>query len=166
MPLPAIPTLDRAKVLAQIERHIEKDSRVLDRSTQLAVAPDARDRSRKSSDKAWAHSPMPSDPPIVQMLLYLSEQLESGPWKLIEDDFKRCQMHMQLTRQITDLIAKLEDKSSSAFDELCTLVNQQMRADEHKDKMNLAANRKDEDGSDAELIAKAAALGIPLNGDS
>lgn len=164
--LPAVPALNFDKIRQQIERHVEKDSRVLDRSTQIAVAPAARDRSRKSGDKAWAHTPMPSDPPIIQMLLYLSEQLESGDWRQIDDDFKRAQMHNQITKQITDLIAKLEDKASGAFDELCTLVSQQMRASEHADKMKVAAGKTDEEASDAELVAKAARLGIPLNGDT
>lgn len=161
--LPAVPTLDFDKIRAQIERHVEKDSRVLDRSTQLAVVPAARERSRKSGDKAWGHTPMPSDPPIIQMLLYLSEQLENGEWRKIEDDFKRAQMHGNLTKQMTDLIAKLEDKASGAFDELCTLVAQQMRANEHADKMAAASGKKDEDASDAEIQAKAKRLGITVN---
>ncbi len=163
--LPSVTTLDLAKVQAQIERHLEKRSRVLDRSTQLAIAPAAREKSRLKAELAWPHTPMPSDPPIIQMLLYLSGELENGAWKKIEDDFKRCQMQNQITKQITDLINSLEDKSSSAFDELCTLINQQMRATEHADKMNLASGKKDEDASDAELIAKAKRLGLPLNGD-
>jgi hypothetical protein len=158
-----VATLNFDKIREQIERHVEKDSRVLDRSTQLAVAPAARDRSRKGGEKAWAHTPMPSDPPIIQMLLYLSEQLESGDWRKIEDDFKRAQMHNQITKQITDLIAKLEDKAGGAFDELCTLVAQQMRATEHADKMAHLSGKKDEDASDAEVIAKAARLGIKVN---
>ena len=162
--LPTVTTLDLAKVQEQIGRHLEKRSRVLDRSTQLAVAPAAREKSRTKAEGSWAHNPMPSDPPIIQMLLYLSEQLESGSWKQIEDDFKRCQMHNQITKQITDLIGSLEDKSSAAFDELCTLINQQMRANEHADKMAVASGRKDEDASDAELTAKAARLGITMNG--
>lgn len=163
--VPSVPSLNFDKIRDQIERHVEKDSRVLDRSTQLAVAPAARDRSRKSGEKAWAHTPMPSDPPIIQMLLYLSEQLESGDWRQIEDDFKRNQMHGQITKQITDLIAKLEDKASGAFDELCALVSQQMRKDEHQDKMAHLSGKKDEDLSDAELIKKAEARGITLNGE-
>ena len=164
--LPAVPTLDFDKIREQIERHVEKDAKVLDRSTQLAVVPAARERSRKSGEKAWGHTPMPSDPPIIQMLLYLSEQLENGEWRKIEDDFKRAQMHGNLTKQMTDLIAKLEDKASGAFDELCTLVAQQMRATEHADKMAAANGRKDEDASDAEIQAKAKRLGITLNGDT
>jgi tetrahydromethanopterin S-methyltransferase subunit A len=164
--LPAVPTLDFDKIREQIERHVEKDAKVLDRSTQLAVAPGARERSRKSGEKAWGHTPMPSDPPIIQMLLYLSEQLESGDWRKIEDDFKRAQMHSQLTKQITDLIAKLEDKASGAFDELCTLVSQQMRATEHADKMAVATKSGDESLSDDQIAAKAKRLGVTLNGDA
>lgn len=155
-------SLNFDKIREQIERHVEKDSRVLDRSTQLAVVPAARERSRKSGEKAWGHTPMPSDPPIIQMLLYLSEQLESGEWRNIEDDFKRAQMHGNLTKQMTDLIAKLEDKAGGAFDELCTLVSQQMRANEHADKMAHLAGKKDEDASDAEIQAKAKRLGIEV----
>lgn len=163
--LPAVASLDLAKVQAQIERHMEKRSRVLDRSTQLAIAPHARERSRSKAEGSWAHNPMPSDPPIIQMLLYLSEQLESGDWRKIEDDFKRAQMHNQITKQITDLIGSLEDKSSDAFDELCTLISQQMRASEHADKMSIAAGKKDEESADAELLRKAELLGIKMNGD-
>lgn len=165
MTLPASPTLDLAKVQENITRHSEKREKLLDRSTQLAVAPAARERSRKSGEKAWAHTPMPSDPPIIQMLLYLSEQLESGDWRRIEDDFKRCQMQNQITKQMTDLIDSLEDKSSGVFEEMCTLVNQAMRAQEHADKMAAASGKTDEGASDAELTAKAKRLGIPLNGD-
>ena len=164
--LPSVTTLDLAKVQAQIERHLEKRSRVLDRSTQLAIAPVAREKSRSKADGSWAHNPMPSDPPIIQMLLYLSGELESGAWKKIEDDFKRCQMQNQITKQITDLINSLEDKSSSAFDELCTLINQQMRANEHADKMAVASGKSDSDLSDDEIAKKAKRLGITLNGDA
>jgi hypothetical protein len=79
--LPSVTSLDLAKVQAQIERHLEKRSRVLDRSTQLAIAPAAREKSRLKGDAAWPHTPMPSDPPIIQMLLYLSGELENGAWK-------------------------------------------------------------------------------------
>jgi hypothetical protein len=139
--LPSVTTLDLVKVQAQIERHLEKRSRVLDRSTQLAIAP-----------------------PIIQMLLYLSGELETGAWKNIEDDFKRCQMQNQITKQITDLINSLEDKSSSAFDELCTLINQQMRANEHADRMAAANKTSDDALSDDQIAAKAKRLGITLNG--
>jgi hypothetical protein len=163
--LPSVTTLDLVKVQAQIERHLEKRSRVLDRSTQLAIAPAAREKSRSKADGSWAHNPMPSDPPIIQMLLYLSGELETGAWKNIEDDFKRCQMQNQITKQITDLINSLEDKSSSAFDELCTLINQQMRANEHADRMAAANKTSDDALSDDQITAKAKRLGITLNGD-
>lgn len=163
MALPVNPTLDLTKVQEAIARHSEKRSRLLDRSAQLAVVPHAREHSRASAPKAWAHTPMPSDPPIIQMLLYLSEQLESGDWRKIEDDFKRCQMQNQITKQMTDLLDSLEDKSSGVFEEMCTLVNQAMRAQEHADKMAIAAGKKDEDASDAEIQAKAAKLGIKVN---
>lgn len=165
MALPVNPTLDLTKVQEAIARHSEKRSRLLDRSAQLAVVPHAREHSRAKAKEAWAHTPLPSDPPIIQMLLYLSDQLESGDWKKIEDDFKRCQMQNQITKQMTDLLDSLEDKSSGVFEEMCTLVNQAMRAKEHDDKMAVATGRKDEDSSDAELTAKAKRLGIPLNGE-
>lgn len=157
-------TLDLAKVRSQIERHLEKRSRLLDRSAQLAVVPEARAHSRAKSEGAWAHRAMPSDPPLIQMILYLSDQLENGAWKAIDDDFKRCQMQNQITKQLTDLLSALEDKSSSAFDELCTLINQHMRKSEHDEKMKLAGAKIDPAAKDAELIAEAAAEGILLPG--
>lgn len=165
MALPTNPTLDLTKVQETIARHSEKRTRLLDRSAQLAVVPSAREHSRKSGEKAWAHNAMPSDPPIIQMLLYLSEQLENGDWKKIEDDFKRCQMQNQITKQMTDLLDSLEDKSSSVFDEMCTLVNQSMRAKEHEDKMSVARNLKEEELSDAELMRRAKEAGIPMIGE-
>lgn len=167
MALPASPTLDLTEVQQRIARHSEKRQKLLDRSAQLAVVPGARHYSReKGGEKAWAHTPMPSDPPIIQMLLYLSEQLESGDWKKIEDDFKRCQMQNQITKQMTDLLDSLEDKSSGVFEEMCTLVNQSMRAKEHADKMAVARDQKEDELSDAELIRRAKDAGIPLVGES
>jgi hypothetical protein len=157
-------SLDMVKVREQLDRHLTKRGKLLERFEKLALVGDTRSESKRVD--AWNHRALPSDPPSVQMLMYLAEELETGDWRKIEDDFKRTQMKNQLMKQMGDLVDSLEEKSAATFKEYCTLIDQHMRKTEHKDKMAIASNRKDEDGSDAELIAKATALGITLNGDA
>jgi hypothetical protein len=157
-------TLDMGKVREQLDRHLRKRGKLLERFEKLALVGDTRAESKRV--EAWNHRALPSDPPSVQMLMYLADELEAGDWKEIEDDFKRVQMKNQILKQMGDLIDSLEEKSAATFKEYCTLIDQHMRKDEHADKMAIASGKKDEDASDADLIAKAKRLGLPLNGDS
>lgn len=156
-------SLDMLKVRAQLDTHLRKRGKLLERFEKLALIGDTRSESKRV--EAWNHRALPSDPPSVQMLMYLAEELENGDWKKIEDDFKRVQMKNQILKQMSDLVDSLEEKSASTFKEYCTLIDQHMRKSEHADKMKVAAGKTDEEASDAELVAKAARLGIPLNGD-
>jgi len=155
-------SLDMVKVRERLDRHLRKRGSLLERVERLALTGARRDKSR--AENAYDHRPMPSDPPIVQMLMLLAEDLENGDWKKIDDDFRRSQIRNQITKQMTDLIDSLEDRSADTFKEYCQLIDQHMRTNEHADKMAHLSGRKDEDLSDAELTAKAQRLGITMNG--
>jgi len=157
-------SLDMVKVREQLDRHLRKRGKLLERFEKLSLVGDTRAESKRTD--AWNHRALPSDPPSVQMLMYLAEELENGDWKKIEDDFKRVQMKNQIIKQMGDLVDSLEEKSAATFKEYCTLIDQHLRRTEHADKMAVASGKKDEDASDAELTAKAKRLGIPLNGDA
>ena len=157
-------TLDMGKVREQLDRHLRKRGKLLERFEKLALVGDTRAESKRV--EAWDHRALPSDPPSVQMLMYLADELEAGDWKEIEDDFKRVQMKNQILKQMGDLIDSLEEKSAATFKEYCTLIDQHLRKSEHADKMAIASNKKDDDLSEAEMVAKAKRLGITLNGDS
>jgi hypothetical protein len=87
------------------------------------------------------------------------------PLKLMDrKDYVRAKLSIK--SKIADLLLALQKENDQVYSEMQDVLNMDQRQKEHKDKMNLAANRKDEDGSDAELVAKAQALGIPLNGDT
>lgn len=153
--------LDMVKVREQLDRHLKKRGSDMERSRKLALHGPARDRSK--ADNAYNHRPMPSDPPAIQLALMLADELEAGDWTKIEDDFKRCQIRNGLYKQLTDIIASLDDNASITFKEYCQLIDQHMRSSEHADKMAHLAGKKDEDASDAEIKAKAAKLGITVN---
>ena len=154
-------SLDMVKVREQLDRHLRKRGKLLERFEKLSLVGDTRSESKRTD--AWNHRALPSDPPSVQMLMYLAEELENGEWKKIEDDFKRVQMKNQILKQMGDLVDSLEEKSAATFKEYCTLIDQHMRKAEHADKMAVASGKKDEDASDAEVLAKAKRLGIQVN---
>ncbi len=157
-------SLDMLKVREQLDRHLRKRGKLLDRFEKLSIVGDTRAESKRTD--AWNHRALPSDPPSVQMLMYLAEELESGDWKKIEDDFKRVQMKNQILKQIGDLVDSLEEKSAATFKEYCTLIDQHMRKSEHADKMAVANKTGDESLSNDQIIAKAKRLGVSLNGDA
>lgn len=163
LPVSLESALDMVKVREQLDRHLKQRGSDMHRVRKLALHGPARERSK--AEDSFNHRPMPSDPPAIQLALMLAEELESGDWRKIEDDFKRCQIRNGLYKQLTDIIASLDDNASVTFKEYCQLIDQHMRQSEHADKMAMASGKKDEDSSDAELTAKAKRLGIPLNGD-
>lgn len=154
-------SLDMVKVREQLDRHLRKRGKLLDRFEKLSLVGDTRAESKRTD--AWNHRALPSDPPSVQMLMYLAEELESGEWQKIEDDFKRVQMKNQILKQMGDLVDSLEEKSAATFKEYCQLIDQHMRSSEHADKMAHLSGKKDEDLSDAEIIAKAKKIGAKVN---
>jgi hypothetical protein len=156
-------SLDMLKVRAQLDTHLRKRGKLLERFEKLALVGDTRSESKRV--EAWNHRALPSDPPSVQMLMYLAEELETGDWKKIEDDFKRVQMKNQILKQMSDLVDSLEEKSASTFKEYCTLIDQHMRKSEHADRMAAANKTSDDALSDDQITAKAKRLGITLNGD-
>ncbi len=156
-------TLDMVKVRTQLDRHLRKRGTLLERFEKLALVGNTRAESKRVD--AWNHRALPSDPPSVQILMYLADELEGGDWKKIEDDFKRVQMKNQLLKQMGDLIEALESKSASTFKEYCTLIDQHMRKTEHADKMAVARNQSDAELSDDELMRRAKEAGITVVGE-
>ena len=154
--------LDMAKVREQLDRHLKKRGKRMERTEKLALSGEARERSKR--ENAYNHRPMPSDPPAIQLTLMIAQELEDGAWKQIEDDYKRAQIQGGLYRQLTELVNGLEENDTQTFKEYCTLIDQHMRKTEHDEKMAIASGKADTDLSEDQIIAKAKRLGITLNG--
>jgi hypothetical protein len=158
---------DLAKLQSLQERIFRNRTRLLDRFNQLPLYGKPRKDAKEGNRCQWKLSGTGGDHPLVQMILSLrqdEEDLEGMASEMERKDWVRSKLAIKA--KIADLLLALQKENDQVYAEMQDVLNMDQRQKEHKDKMNLAANRKDEDGSDAELIAKATALGIPLNGDS
>jgi hypothetical protein len=68
--------------------------------------------------------------------------------------------------KIADLLLALQKENDQIYKELQEVILLDQRQKEHADKMAIAANRKDEELSDAEILEKAKTLGITMLGDT
>ena len=152
-PLELTSALDMVKVREQIDRHLKKRGKLMDRVEKIALQGEARERSKR--ENAYNHRALPSDPPAVQLTMMIAQELEDGDWSKIEDDYKRAQVKNGLYKQLTDLISGLEENATKTFQEYCTLIDQHMRKSEHDDKMRRADGHSDADMSDAEVLELA-----------
>ncbi len=158
---------DLAKLQSLQERIFRNRTRLLDRFNQLPLYGKPRKDAKEGNRCQWKLVGTGGDHPLVQMILSLrqdeDELLELKP-DMDAKDFARAKLSIK--SKIADLLLALQKENDQVYSEMQDVLNMEQRKTEHRDKMAIASNRKDEDGSDAELIAKATALGITLNGDA
>lgn len=151
------------------ERTLRNRTRLLDRFHQMPLY--GRAREKMNTPKArWTMDGCPSDHPIIQMILSLrneEEELAKMDHEGAGVDWKDWyKARLSVKSKIADLLLALQKENDKVYDELMAVIAHDQQITQHQDKMAIASGKKDEDASEAELIAKAKRLGIPLNGDS
>jgi hypothetical protein len=146
-------------------------TRLLDRYHQLPLYGKARDKSDGPKCR-WMRDGMPSDHPLVQMILSLrmdEEELvlkENDEYVTEMEPKERLRLKLSVKSKIADLLLALQKENDQIYKELQEVILLDQRQKEHADKMAIAANRKDEELSDAEILEKAKTLGITMLGDT
>jgi hypothetical protein len=150
------------------ERTLRNRTRLLDRFHQMPLYGKAREKMNTPKAK-WAMDGCPSDHPIVQMILSLrneEEELAKMDHEGAGVDWKDWyKVRLTVKSKIADLLLALQKENDKVYDELMQIIVHDQQITQHADKMAIASGKKDEDASDADLIAKAKRLGLPLNGD-
>lgn len=153
------------------ERTLRNRTRLLDRFHQMPLYGKAREKMNTPKSR-WAMDGCPSDHPIVQTILSLRNEEDAltemgSTLKENEVEWKDWyKLKLAVKTKIADLLLALQKENDKVYDELMQIIVHDQQITQHTDKMNLAAGKKDEESSEAELIAKARRLGIPLNGDT
>lgn len=165
VPAGAKPDVPRLQGLQS--RTLENRTRLTDRYYQIPLYGEARLQADRSPKARWKLTGKPSDHPLVQTILALradEDELMAIPKDEIEQK-ERHRLRLGIKSKITDLLLALQKENDRIYDEVQEIITLDQRQKEHADKMKVAAGKTDEEASDAELVAKAARLGIPLNGD-
>lgn len=156
---------DLAKLQSLQERIFRNRTRLLDRFNQLPLYGKPRKDAKEGNRCQWKLVGTGGDHPLVQMILSLrqdEEELEDVAADMERKDYARAKLSIK--SKIADLLLALQKENDQVYSEMQDVLNMEQRQTEHADKMAVAAGKKDEDASDAELTAKAKRLGIPLNG--
>lgn len=157
---------DLSKLQSLQERIFRNRTRLLDRFNQLPLYGKPRKDAKEMNRCQWKLAGTGGDHPLVQMILSLrqdEEDLEGLRVDMEAKDYARSRLAIKT--KIADLLLALQKENDQVYAEMQQVLNLDQRQKEHADKMKVAAGRSDEETSDAELLAKAARLGIPLNGD-
>jgi hypothetical protein len=158
---------DLAKLQSLQERIFRNRTRLLDRFNQLPLYGKPRKDAKEGNRCQWKLVGTGGDHPLVQMILSLrqdEEEMEALKADMEPKDYLRAKLSTK--SKIADLLLALQKENDQVYSEMQDVLNMSQRQTEHADKMAVAAGKKDEDTSDAELAAKAKRLGITLNGDS
>lgn len=157
---------DLSKLQSLQERIFRNRTRLLDRFNQLPLYGKPRKDAKEMNRCQWKLAGTGGDHPLVQMILSLrqdEEDLEGLRVDMEAKDYARSRLAIKT--KIADLLLALQKENDQVYAEMQQVLNLDQRQKEHADKMKVAAGKTDEEASDAELVAKAARLGIPLNGD-
>lgn len=152
-------------------RTLSNRARLQDRYHQLPLYGKARAKS-DGPKVAWMKDGMPSDHPLVQMILSLrmdEEELvakEGGEYVIEMEAKDRLKLKLAVKAKMSDLLLALQKESGQIYDEVMQIIQHDQRQKEHADKMAVARGQKDEELPDAELIRRAREAGIPLLGDA
>lgn len=144
---------DITKINDMTDRLLRNRAALIDRYNQLPLFREARDEKEAAS---WSFRIMPSDPPSIQLLMMLKEELKKTDG--IEDDYKRAQIRMAIMGKIADLCSNLESLNATTYKELRVLVDHHQRVKEHEDLMSLKGGAKSK--NDEDLISQARAAGV------
>jgi hypothetical protein len=159
---------DLAKLQSLQERIFRNRTRLLDRFNQLPLYGKPRKDAKEGNRCQWKLVGTGGDHPLVQMILSLrqdEEELDCGEVQELMDRKDWYRAKLSIKSKIADLLLALQKENDQVYSEMQDVLNMDQRQKEHADKMAIASGKKDEDASDADLIAKAKRLGLPLNGD-
>ncbi len=160
---------DLAKLQSLQERIFRNRTRLLDRFNQLPLYGKPRKDAKEGNRCQWKLVGTGGDHPLVQMILSLrqdEEELDCGEVQELMDRKDWYRAKLSIKSKIADLLLALQKENDQVYSEMQDVLNMDQRQKEHADKMAIASGKKDEDASDADLIAKAKRLGLPLNGDA
>lgn len=149
------------------ERTLRNRTRLQDRFYQLPLYGKARDKCAGPKAR-WTMDGCPSDHPLIQMILALrndEQELEGIPAEELETK-ERLKIRLSIKAKMADLLLALQKENERIYDEVMEVIQHDHSITQHEDKMAHLAGKSDDDAADADLIAKAERLGIPLNGDS
>ncbi len=150
------------------ERIFRNRTRLLDRFNQLPLYGKPRKDAKEGNRCQWKLVGTGGDHPLVQMILSLrqdEEEMDLGEVQEVMERKDWLRAKLSIKSKIADLLLALQKENDQVYSEMQDVLNMSQRQSEHADKMSIASGKKDEDSSDAELIAKAKRLGLPLNGD-
>lgn len=159
---------DLSKLQSLQERIFRNRTRLLDRFNQLPLYGKPRKDAKEMNRCQWKLAGTGGDHPLVQMILSLrqdEEDLDLGENQELMERKDWFRAKLSIKTKIADLLLALQKENDQVYAEMQQVLNLDQRQKEHADKMKVAAGKTDEEASDAELVAKAARLGIPLNGD-
>lgn len=153
------------------ERTLRNRTRLLDRFHQLPLY--GKGRAKCDGPKArWTKEGCPSDHPLIQMILDLRNEEETlaGMEATLKEEGVEWRdwykLKLAVKTKIADLLLSLQKENDKVYDELMSVLEHDQRITQHQDKMAIASKRGDDELSDADLLAKAKRLNIPLNGDA
>jgi hypothetical protein len=159
---------DLSKLQSLQERIFRNRTRLLDRFNQLPLYGKPRKDAKEGHKCQWKLSGTGGDHPLVQMILSLRQDEEELD-KLQAEDLEtkdRLRIKLSIKTKVADLLLALQKENDQVYSEMQDVLNMDQRQKEHADKMAIAANRKDEELSDAEILEKAKTLGITMLGDT
>lgn len=150
------------------ERTLRNRTRLLDRFHQMPLYGKAREKMNTPKAR-WAMDGCPSDHPIVQTILSLRNEEQTladmeATLKENEVEWKDWyKLKLAVKTKIADLLLALQKENDKVYDELMQILLHEQQITQHNDKMAHLSGKKDEDASDAEIIAKAERHGIKVN---
>jgi hypothetical protein len=150
------------------ERTLRNRTRLLDRFHQMPLYGKAREKMNTPKAR-WHMEGMPSDHPIIQTILSL--RMEEDRLSEMESSLKENEVEwkdwyklkLSVKSKIADLLLSLQKENDKVYDELMQILVHDQQMTQHADKIALAAGKRDEDASDADIMAKAKRLGVAVN---
>jgi hypothetical protein len=173
LPVKGVDT-DIGKLQKLGERTLANRTRLLDRFNQLPLYGKPRKRAEDnggSGRQNWRLEGNSADHPLVQMVLSLrldeDELMEKEEFKDPESGKKkeryvmemfadaRLKLKLSIKTKIADLLISLQRENDQVFKELQAYIEHQTHKEEHKDKMEMAGNKRLDELSDFELLKLA-----------
>lgn len=157
---------DLTKLQSLQDRIFRNRTRLLDRFNQLPLYGKPRKDAKEGNRCQWKLVGTGGDHPLVQMILSLrqdEEELEAPEMAEAMDRKDWVRAKLAIKSKIADLLLALQKENDQVYSEMQDVLNMSQRQAEHADKMAIAAGKRDEDASDAEIIAKAKRLGIEVS---
>lgn len=155
---------DLAKLQSLQDRIFRNRTRLLDRFNQLPLYGKPREDAKIKNRCQWKLIGTGGDHPLTQLILSLrqdEEDLDALKPDMEAKDYARSKLAIK--SKIADLLLALQKENDEAYSEIRDVIMHDQRQTEHADKMAHLSSKKDEESSDAEILAKAKKLGVAVN---